>query len=124
MFSIIRATAAAALLLVSPAALAAQSLSTDNDEINGRSAAAMIANLSARGINATAVELWGDGVLSVSVRDADGAHRLLLVDEDTLRPLEIAPQVSTELNVGVVPSASPRRLTNLAPESLVEDKDD
>ena len=92
MFSNIRATAAAALLLVSPAALAAQSLSTDNDEINGRSAAAMMATLSARGINATAVEQWGDGVLSVSVRDADGAHRLLLVDDDTLRPLEIGPK--------------------------------
>jgi len=117
----ITASAALALLLTSPA-LSAQSLA-DDDEINGRPVSTIISTLSARGIEATAVEQWGDGVLRVEVRDASG-HRLLLVDDDTLRPLEEARMVGTELNAGAAPIPRPQRLTNGTPQSLIESDDE
>ncbi|WP_173088513.1 hypothetical protein [Devosia sp. 1635] len=117
----ITASAALALLLTSPA-LAAQSLADDN-EINDRPVATIIATLSARGIKATAVEQWGDGVLSVEVRNASG-YSLLLVDEDTLRPLTETRIVGTELSAGAAPIPRPQRLTHGTPQSLIESDDE
>ncbi|WP_172125205.1 hypothetical protein [Devosia sp. 919] len=117
----ITASTALALLLTSPA-LSAQSLADDN-EINGRPVASIIATLSARGIKATAVEQWGDGVLRVEVRNTSG-HSLLLVDEDSLRPLTETQVVGTELNAGVPPIPRPQRLTHGTPQSLIESDDE
>lgn len=117
----ITASTALALLVTAPA-LSAQSLA-DNTEINGRPVGTIIAHLSAQGIRATAVEQWGDQVLSVQVRNANG-YSLLLVDEHTLRPLTETRTVSTARKSPAAPTPLPKRFNNETPRSLIESDDD
>ncbi|WP_173088665.1 hypothetical protein [Devosia sp. 1635] len=77
---------AAAVTLLPVSALAAQSLTEEEQEVHGRSASSVIASLGQRGIAADAVEQWGEAI-RVDVRGADGQGSFLLLDKDTLQPL-------------------------------------
>jgi hypothetical protein len=109
-------------LLVSSPVLASQSLSSDDNEINGRSTASIIANLAEQNIVASDVEEWG-GMIRVDTIDASGANRVLFVDKDTLRPIREKPVVATQLSVGRPANIYGNRFSDETPRSLVETDD-
>lgn len=109
-------------LLVSSTASANQSLSSDDNEINGRSTASIIANLAEQNIGASDVEEWG-GMIRVDTIDASGANRVLFVDKHTLRPISETPTVGTQLSVGRPTNIYADRFPDDTPRSLIETDD-
>ncbi|WP_172122129.1 hypothetical protein [Devosia sp. 919] len=85
---------AAAVTLLPVSALAGQSLTEEEQEVHGRSASSVITSLAHRGIDADAVEQWGEAI-RVDVRGADGHGSFLLLDKDTLQPLSSGAVMET-----------------------------
>ena len=106
---------ALALLAAPVAATAAESLVEDR-EIDGRSTYGIIANLHQQGIDAQRVETWGDAI-RVEARGTDGQTYMVIVDRDTLRPLNTSGEHRGTIRV----EAGTRSLnTNEIPVSVVE----
>ncbi len=91
---VMTALLAAAVALLPVSAFAAQSLTEEEQEVHGRSASSVITSLAQRGIDADAVEQWGEAI-RVDLRGADGQGSFLLLDKDTLQPLSPPAAVGT-----------------------------
>ncbi len=115
--------ASIALVLLSSAAFASEN-SQDDPNIQGRSVAAITANLAEyQGINADRVEAWSDKII-VHISDENGANRILYLNKDTLRPLADAPAVASRLDVIGVQRASLARWADEPARSLLDSDDD
>jgi hypothetical protein len=114
--------ASIALVLLSSAAFASED--AENDDIHGRSPAAITANLAEyHGIIADRVEAWGDKII-VHISDENGVNRVLYLNKDTLRPLADAPAVASRLDVIAVQPASLARWADEPARSLLDSDDD
>jgi hypothetical protein len=115
--------AALTLLATAPAAFAVESL-VENREIDGRPVTEIISILGSNGIDATSIENWR-GELRVYARNDDGETYVVLVDGDTLRPIEDVRAVGTNLDVGTAPTVvRSARTADGFPESLSTNYDD
>jgi hypothetical protein len=115
--------ASIALILLSSATFASENSETDNN-IHGRSVAAITANLAEyHGINADRVEAWGDKII-VHTNDENGVNRMLYLNKDTLRPLADAPSVASRLDVIEVRPAGSFRWADEPARSLLASDDD
>ncbi len=115
--------ASLALVLLSSAAFASE-YSENNDNIHGRSVAAITANLAEyHGIDADRVEAWGDKII-VHTTDENGATRVLYLNKDTLRPLADAATVASRIDVVEVQPASAARWADELARSLLDSDDD
>ena len=113
------AAAALGLLLAPSLAFASDSL-LDDRQIDGRSIFSIESSLAQQGIAADRVEEWGNAI-RVDARAADGSSYVVIVDKDTLRPLDAANAVGTRVDVGGSPSTSGwANGFNSSPESLVD----
>jgi hypothetical protein len=115
--------ASIALVLLSSATFASENSENDNN-IHGRSAAAITANLAEyQGIDAHRVEAWGDKII-VHTRDENGVNRALILNKDTLRPLAEAPAVASRLDVIEAQPASLSPWAGEPARSLLDSHDD
>jgi hypothetical protein len=71
----------------------------ETDDIHGRSIFALTAALADKGIDAERVEEWG-GAIRVFVRDANGSSSMVLVNKDTLQPINQANAVGSRIDTG------------------------
>jgi pyruvate carboxylase len=91
----------------------------DDHTIHGRSEFALTASLAEKGIDAERVEEWGTAI-RVDVRNADESNGFILVDKDTLQPLNSATAVGTRIDLGNTGSGWSAADFNSSTESLTE----
>jgi len=114
---------ALAFLVASPTAFAAESLISDR-ALDGRPISEITATLASRGIIATEIEKWGSDI-RVYAQGPDGSGRVLILDKDTLRPLNAPTEVGTNLDVGQTrPAARPASNAYYVPQSLSENTEE
>ncbi|GEM_PF-1591334 len=74
-------------LIIAPTTASAASSLLDDHKIFGRDYFVIEAALAEQGITAISIEEWGE-VVSVQAKDEDGSQQIILLNKDTLRPLD------------------------------------